>query len=221
VPEIVEAHASEARLRQRVVELLDYTPGLGRLTEAVSEHEPALMPFRPGPKPFCDLALLVFTRPHQPYTWRGWSTLSAQQLGRYGERLAHLEFSAHGFDVYVPDVDDRSVDFVVRSGNRKFIEIQVKSIRNRGYVFMRKRLFQPYEDLYVALLVFANGQQPDMYLIPSMTWLALTIRAGFSSRDYGTGLKSKPEWGLQVTAKTRVLLEDFRFDRAVAQLARS
>jgi hypothetical protein len=150
-----------------------------------------------------------------------WSALSAQQLGRYGERLAHLEFSAHGFDVYVPDVDDRSVDSVVRSANRKFIEIQVKSIRNRGYVFMRKRLFQPHQDLHVVLLVFANGRHPDMYLIPSMAWLAIPLLAGFSNRDYGAGLKSEPEWGLQITAKTRLLLEDFRFDRAVAQLARS
>jgi hypothetical protein len=63
--------------------------------------------------------------------------------------------------------------------------------------------------------------QPDMYLIPSMTWLASPLQAGFSSRDYGSGLKSEPEWGLQVTAKTRVLLEDFRFDRAVAQLTHS
>jgi hypothetical protein len=54
-----------------------------------------------------------------------WSALSAQRLGRCGERLAHLEFSAHGFDVYVPDVDDRSVDFVVRSANRTFTEVQV------------------------------------------------------------------------------------------------
>ena len=101
----------------------------------------------------------------QPSTRLAWSALSTQQLGRYGERLAHLEFAAHGFDVYVPDVDDRSVDFVVRSANRKFIEIQVKSIRHRGYVFMRKRLFQPHADLHVVLLVFANGRQPDMYLI--------------------------------------------------------
>jgi hypothetical protein len=51
----------------------------------------------------------------EPTTRRMWSALSARQLGRYGGRLAHLEFSAHGFDVYLPDVDDRSVDFVVRS----------------------------------------------------------------------------------------------------------
>lgn len=154
-------------------------------------------------------------------TRRMWSALSARQLGRYGERLAHLEFSARGFDVYVPDVDDRSVDFVVRSASRRFIEIQVKSLRKHGYVFMKKRLFPPHEDLHVVLLVFADGQQPDMYLIPSKTWLESPLPAGFSSRDYGPGLKSEPEWGLQVTAKTRDLLDEFRFDRAVAQLNRS
>lgn len=42
----------------------------------------------------------------------------------------------------------------------------------------------------------------------------ITPSGGFSSRDYGRGLKSEPEWGLQVKAKTSVLLEEFRFDRA-------
>jgi hypothetical protein len=156
--------------------------------------------------------------PQESATRQTWSALSAQQLGRYGERIAHLEFSAHGFDVYVPDVDDRSVDFVVRSATRRFIEVQVKSLRNRGYVFMRKRLFQPHEDLHVVLLVFADGRQPDIYLIPSKTRLASPLPAGFSSRGYGPGLKSEPEWGLQITAKSRVLLEEFRFDHAVARL---
>lgn len=149
-----------------------------------------------------------------------WSALSAQRLGRYGERLAHLEFSAHGFDVYVPDVDDRSVDFVVRSATRQFTEVQVKSIRNHGYVFMRKRLFQPHESLYVVLLVFADGRQPDMYLIPSEIWLEVPLRRGFSSRDYGPGHKSEPEWGLDITAKTLAALEEFRFDRVAPRLAR-
>jgi hypothetical protein len=148
-----------------------------------------------------------------------WSALSRQQLGRYGERLAHLEFSARGFQVYVPDVDDRSVDFMVRSTSRRYVEIQVKSVRNQGYVFMRKRLFQPHEDLQLVLLVFADGRQPDIYLVPSTVWLASPLPAGFSSRDYGPNLKSEPEWDLQVTAKKSVLLEEFRFDRAVAQLA--
>ena len=52
---------------------------------------------------------------------------------------------------------------------------------------MKKRLFPPHEDLHVVLLVFADGRQPDMYLIPSKTWLESPLPAGFSSRDYGPG----------------------------------
>lgn len=45
------------------------------------------------------------------------------QLGRCAERLARMEFSANGFDVYVPDVDDHSVNFMVRSANRQLIKV--------------------------------------------------------------------------------------------------
>ena len=85
---------------------------------------------------------------------------------------------------------------------------------------MRKRLFQPHESLYVVLLVFADGRQPDMYLIPSEIWLEVPLRRGFSSREYGPGHKSEPEWGFDVTAKTLATLEEFRCDRAVPRLAR-
>jgi hypothetical protein len=61
-----------------------------------------------------------------------WSPMSSQQVGRYAERLAHLEFSARGFEVFVPDVDDRSVDFVIRSASRRFIEVQVKPVRKQA-----------------------------------------------------------------------------------------
>jgi hypothetical protein len=35
--------------------------------------------------------------------------VSAQRLGRYAERIAHLEFWSYGFDVFLPDVDDHSI----------------------------------------------------------------------------------------------------------------
>jgi hypothetical protein len=85
---------------------------------------------------------------------------------------------------------------------------------------MRKRLFQPHQRLYVVLLAFVDERQPDMYLIPSEAWLETPSRLGFSSRDYGPGRKSEPEWGLDVTAKTLSALEEFRFDRAVQRLER-
>ncbi len=150
---------------------------------------------------------------------RTWSQLSAQQLGRYGERLAHLEFSAYGFDVYVPDVDDRSVDFVVRLPDHRFVEIQVKSIRNRGYVFMRKHLFEPLDSLYVHINVFVDDREPDMYLIPSISLLETPLRLGFSSHDYGPGLKSPPEWGLQLSTQAMAALGEFSFDRAIRTFA--
>ena len=43
-----------------------------------------------------------------------WSKLSSQQLGRYAEYYAMMEFSSHGCEVYSSEVDDHGVDFVVK-----------------------------------------------------------------------------------------------------------
>lgn len=47
----------------------------------------------------------------------------------------------NGLDVYTSEVDDHGVDFVVKDKNKRFREIQVKSLRGKGYVFVRKNKF--------------------------------------------------------------------------------
>lgn len=64
-----------------------------------------------------------------------WSNLNHLQLGRYAEYYAKMEFASYGYDVYTSEVDDHGVDFVACDPeNNKYYEIQVKSIRNSGYV---------------------------------------------------------------------------------------
>ena len=56
-----------------------------------------------------------------------WSSLSHLQLGRYAEYLVKMQMTLHGFEVYSPEIDDRGIDFVARTADGRFLEVQVKS----------------------------------------------------------------------------------------------
>lgn len=143
-----------------------------------------------------------------------WSNLNHLQLGKYGEYLARMEFIKHGFDVYSAEVDDKGIDFVVRRKNGSYSEIQVKAIRNNNYVFMRKEVFQPRANLFLALVVFTNDELPLFSLIPSLSW-----RKGSPTflvdRDF-EGKKSKPEYGVNISQKTLPLIREvYSFEKVV------
>ncbi|WRO21021.1 DUF4365 domain-containing protein [Metallumcola ferriviriculae] len=65
-----------------------------------------------------------------------WSRLNKLQLGRYAEYYAKMEFASYGFEVYTSEVDDHGIDFIAKTKEGRFFEIQVKSVRQTNYVFM-------------------------------------------------------------------------------------
>lgn len=139
-----------------------------------------------------------------------WSDLNSMQVGRYAEYFVKMEFTMYGFEVYTSEVDDRCVDFVVRKGGGPFYDVQVKSIRERSsYIFVRKDHFGIADNRLVAVVLFRNGDRPDLFIIPMNAWNNLDPL--LRSRDY-KGKKSKPEWGINVSARNRPLLEKFRFE---------
>ena len=99
-----------------------------------------------------------------------WSRLNHLQVGRYGEYLAMMEFTLHGYDVYSAEVDDKGIDFVVRRGVDRFFDIQVKASRNFNYVFFRKDVFEPRDTLLAVVAVLIQGDAPELFLIPSTEW---------------------------------------------------
>lgn len=145
-----------------------------------------------------------------------WSQLNKQQVGAYTEYFVKMELTMHGFQVYSTEVDDRSIDFVARRDAGPFIEVQVKSLRDFGYVFLQKSKFVLSDTLYVALGLLCDGKPPELYLVPSRAWE--TPNALFVSRDYGEGMKSEPEWGLNLSKKNMPLLEPYRFETVVHKL---
>lgn len=144
-----------------------------------------------------------------------WSRLNKQQVGRFAEYFVKMEFALYGFEVYTAEVDDRGIDFVVRHGTGGFNEVQVKSVRESNYVFMQKSKFPLRPDRLLALVLLEEDQPPDLYLIPATAWQfpnALLV-----GRDY-EGLKSKPEWGVQLSACNLPLLGPYKFDSVVGSL---
>lgn len=147
-----------------------------------------------------------------------WSRLNKQQVGSYTEYFVKMELTMFGFQVYGTEVDDRGIDFVARHEDGPFIEVQVKSLRAMGYVFMQKEKFVIEPCRYLAFGLLLDGQQPDIYLIPSIVWQKPT--AVFVGREY-EGLKSKPEWGLNVSKRSMPMMEPYRFEATVEAMMRS
>ena len=144
-----------------------------------------------------------------------WSRLNHLQIGKLAEYFIKMEFTLYGFDVYTSEVDDRGIDFVVRTDNGKYYDIQVKSIRGKKYIFFPKSKFNPSCNLYAAVVVFLENEPPHLFLIPSMSWAS--PNSLLVVYDY-VGKKSKPEWGLNISEKNWDLLKEFSFDKIVATL---
>jgi hypothetical protein len=150
-----------------------------------------------------------------------WSKLNNQQVGAYAEYYFKMELTMAGFQVYSTEVDDRGVDFVIRHASGPFREIQVKSLRvdplrPSGYVFMQKSKFALRSDVFLALALFYEGKEPDLYLVPAERWL--TPDNMFCDRPYGGTLKSKPEWGLSISRKGLPSLIEFTFDATIERM---
>jgi len=144
-----------------------------------------------------------------------WSRLNHLQIGRYAEYFTKMQFVLLGLDVYSAEVDDRGIDFVVRQEPDRYWDVQVKSVRNLNYVFVRKDLFRLRPHLLLALTLFEDGHAPDQYLIPASRW-AEPDRL-FVDRDYD-GRASRPEYGLNLSRKRLPELELFHFAHAAANI---
>ena len=142
-----------------------------------------------------------------------WNNLTHLQLGKCAEYFVKLEFIYHGFDVYSPEVDEHGIDLIARK-NEELYDVQVKSVRNLNYIFFLKDKFTPRKNLLAAIILFFEGELPQLYLIPSLAWLEPNKL--LVSRDY-EGKKSKPEWGLVLSPNLPLLL-DFSFEKIVEEL---
>jgi hypothetical protein len=145
-----------------------------------------------------------------------WSDLNNLQLGQYAEYYSKMEFASYGFDVYTSEVDDHGIDFIVKTMSGRFLEIQVKSVRNYNYVFIRKDKWNKHDpNLFLSLLLFEENILPKIYLIPANAWK--NPNAMFKDKDY-KGLKSKPEYGLNLSKRNIPLLDKYAMNNVVNRI---
>ena len=104
-----------------------------------------------------------------------WGRLNKQQVGAYAEYFVKMELTMYGFQVYATEIDDRGIDFIARFESGPFIEVQVKSLRSMGYVFVQKAKFSLRNHLYLALGILRQKRPPALYLIPATAWTGLTL----------------------------------------------
>lgn len=146
-----------------------------------------------------------------------WDGLSHLQLGRYAEYLVKMEFTKLGCSVFSAEVDDRGIDFVLRSQKGRYSDVQVKSCRRLNYVFIPEEKLPEADNFYLALVLFLE-KQPSLYLIPGGDLRKENDL--FRYRRYGKpGQKSKPEFGLNLSKKNLDLLRPYLFSERATRLA--
>ena len=142
-----------------------------------------------------------------------WSKLNHLQLGRYAEYYSKMELASYGFDVYTSEVDDHGIDFIAKTWDDRYLELQVKAVRKNSYTFMSKDKWNiNNQNTFLILLLFTDDRMPDVYMIPAAAWK--NPDALLSDKDY-VGLISKPEYGLNISKKNMPLLELFNIEKII------
>ena len=66
----------------------------------------------------------------------------------------------------------------------------------------------------MALLIFEDGELPDILLIPAQVWEVPNEM--FVDRNYDKpGQKITPEWGINISKKNYSILEIFKFEDTI------
>lgn len=148
----------------------------------------------------------VGTETLMPNTY--WTKLTRQQLGRYAEYYAKMEFASYGFDVYTSEVDDHGVDFVAKNKNDRYYEVQVKSTRPRtSYVFFKKDKaggLSPNRLLCYVRFTNEDSDPLKVYIIPFEVWNEPKGMFVYH------GNYKKPEYGMNCSEKNMGQLEPYR-----------
>ncbi len=141
--------------------------------------------------------------------------LNHLQVGRIGEYWAKIWLTLHNYDVYTTEVDNKGIDFIVRKDDERHIDIQVKTMRGEtSYIFVTKETWKSglRDNLYLMLIQLKDKELPTIFLIPSTVWLS--PNALFKEGNYQEkGLKSKDEWGINISKKNMDLLNAYEISR--------
>jgi hypothetical protein len=132
--------------------------------------------------------------PNETKTGDRWAELGRSQLIALGKTMVIERLERHGCAVTPPSsLTAGKLD--VRTPSGRSLEVFVSTQRVGGYVFWTKRRFRPENNRLVAIALLGDGEDPDLYLIPSTEWL--NASPPFTDRD-NVGKKSEPEYGVSL-----------------------
>lgn len=143
--------------------------------------------------------------------------LTRQRLGTFGEYYAKMVLASYGMSIYTSEVDDHGVDFVAET-KRGFIKFQVKTVRHdTNYVYMLEEYFDVEDDtLFLFLSILTDGEFPVSYIVPATVWKD-DVTGMFVHRTY-EGKKSKPEYGMNLSAKNIPFIENYKLEKMIDRI---
>jgi hypothetical protein len=102
----------------------------------------------------------------------------------------------------------------VHTPSGRLIEVFVSTQRVGGYVFWTKRRLQPAGDRIAAIVLLADEEGPELYLLPSTEWRSAS--PPFTDRD-NIGKKSEPEYGISLARSSLPALQRYRWNESSAK----
>jgi hypothetical protein len=102
---------------------------------------------------------------------------------------------------------DGKLDVETPSG--RSLEVFVSTQRVGGYVFWTERRFTPATNRFAAIVLLAEAEEPDVYLVPSTEWRSasppLTDRPN-------VGKQSEPEYGISLARSSLLALQRYAWN---------
>ena len=137
-----------------------------------------------------------------------WSQLNRQELIALGRSIVIERLETLGCKVTPPTSRiGGKLDAETPSG--RSVEVFVSTQRPGGYVFWTKRRFTPAANRFAAIVLLAEAEDPDVYLVPSTEWRSasppLTDRPN-------VGKKSEPEYGISLARSSLPALQRYAWN---------
>jgi hypothetical protein len=145
---------------------------------------------------------------HSSKTTDQWSQLKRQELIALGRTIVTERLESLGCTVRPPTSRiGGKLDVETPSG--RSLEVFVSTQRLGGYVFWAKRRFTPASNRFAAIVLLADDEDPNVYLVPSTEWRSAS--PPLTDRD-NVGKKSEPEYGISVARSSLPALQRYVWD---------
>lgn len=143
--------------------------------------------------------------------------MNKYETGQYGAEVAKSEFVRHGFCICASKLNEKGLGFSAKRTDKEY-EIKVSTRNSLDYVFFPKEKMPLREDVFVMLVLLKEeGRETNSYLIPSIVWK--NPNGVFKNGNYDEkGLKTKPEWGINVSEKNFPEIEQYHFDKMISTM---